>query len=64
MHCGMIHEIITKAIYLIKKIKIKMLSYSRIEPTTAGVVACIKIVLVTWKTNLRSTLRPLRSHTV
>ena len=40
------------------------MSKMRIEPTPTGVEAGIKIKAVTWKTNLRSTSRPLRSHTV
>ena len=49
---------------MIKKIRIKKLSLMRIKPTPTGVEAGIKIKSVTWKTNLRSTSGPLRSHTV
>ena len=46
---------------MIKKIRIKMLSLMRIEPTPTGVEAGIKIKSVTWKTILRSTSGPLTS---
>ena len=49
---------------MIKKIKIKMLSKQRIEPTPTGVEAGIKIEPVTCIENLRSTARPPSRHAV
>ena len=55
--------IITKSIHTINKIKIKMLSRRRIEPTPTGEEAGIQIELVTCIWTLRFSSRQLGSYT-
>ena len=55
--------IIIKSIHTINKIKIKMLSRRRIEPTQTGLEAGIQVELVTCIWTLRFTSRQLGSYT-